>query len=130
MSTIFTRIIEGEIPGTFVHRDEVCVAFMSINPLAPGHLLVVPRAEVDHWVDLPEETVAHLFSVAQRLSRALSTSFECDRIGVIVAGYEVPHCHVHLVPTRSMTDLDFSRAAASVEREELERHARAILAAL
>lgn len=130
MTSVFSRIIAGEIPGSFVHEDDVCVSFMTINPIAPGHLLVVPRAEVDHWIDLPHEVVTRLFAASHRISRALASVFDCERVGLVVAGYEVPHCHVHLVPTRSMADIDFSRAAASVDRSRLDEQAAAISSAL
>ena len=130
MTTIFTRIIRGEIPGTFVWRDDRCVAFMSINPLATGHVLVVPIEEVDHWIDAPAELVSHLFRVTHAIGLAQRAAFACDRVGVIVAGYEVPHTHVHVVPTTSMSELSFANAAASVPRDDLERAAAAIRAAL
>lgn len=130
MATIFTRIIAGEIPGTFVHRDDQCVVFLSINPLANGHALVVPIAEYDHWVDLPADLAAHLFAVAHRIGRAQAVAFGCERVGVIVAGYEVPHTHIHLVPTNDMRELNFANAAASVTRDELDHAAAAITAAL
>ena len=130
MTTIFTRIINREIPGTFVHEDEHCVAFMSINPLADGHLLVIPRQEVDHWVDLPPVLAAHLFAVSHRISLALTKAFPCERVGLIIAGYEVNHCHIHLVPTTDMRQLDFKNAAATVSRETLQANADAIIAAL
>lgn len=126
MATIFSRIIAGDIPGTFVHRDEHCVVFMSINPLARGHALVVPVAEVDHWVDLDPALAAHLFAVAHRVGRAQQAAFECERVGLIIAGYEVPHTHLHVVPTSSMRQLDFSNAAGSVDRDDLEAAAAAI----
>jgi len=130
MPTVFTRIISGELPGTFVHRDELCVAFMSINPLAPGHTLVVPIDEVDHWVDLSVELAAHLFAVAHRIGRAQQQAFACDRIGLIIAGYEVPHTHLHVIPTRHMGHLNFANAAASVSPDDLRAAADAIIAAL
>lgn len=130
MSTVFTKIINGDIPGTFVYRDEACVAFMSINPMADGHVLVVPRDEVDHWVDLSPYLSSHLFEVSHRISRALQKAFPCERIGLIIAGYEVPHCHIHLIPTDNMGQLSFSNAAASVERAALEKNARRIIDAL
>lgn len=126
MSTIFTRIIAGEIPGTFVWRDDRCVAFMSINPIARGHVLVVPIDEVDHWLDAPADLVAHLFEVTRVVGLAQQAAFACERVGVIVAGYEVPHTHVHVIPTSSMADVSFANAAASVERDELESAAQAI----
>jgi diadenosine tetraphosphate (Ap4A) HIT family hydrolase len=130
MATIFTRIIDGDIPGTFVHRDQHCVAFMSINPLAPGHALVVPIAEVDHWVDLDPPLASHLFGVAHRIGRAQRTAFACERVGLIIAGYEVPHAHLHLIPTQHMGQFDFRNAAPSADRAQLQAGADAIIAAL
>jgi diadenosine tetraphosphate (Ap4A) HIT family hydrolase len=130
VATIFTRIIQGEIPGTFVWRDEECVAFMSINPLAHGHTLVVPIAEIDHWVDAPPGLAAHLFEVTHRVAQAQREAFTPERVGVIIAGYEVPHAHIHVVPTSSMAQLDFSNAQANVDRAELEAAANALRALL
>lgn len=130
MTTIFTRIINGDIPGTFVYRDELCVAFLSINPLADGHVLVVPIEEVDHWIDLSPSLSAHLFEVSHRISQALARAFPCERVGLMIAGYEINHCHIHLVPTQSMHDLNFANAAATISREDLEAHASRIVAAL
>lgn len=130
MTTIFTRIIRGEIPGTFVYNDEACVAFMSINPLADGHVLVVPKDEVDHWVDLSPYLSSHLFEVSHKISRALQNAFPCERVGLIIAGYEVNHCHIHLVPTIDMNQLNFANAAASVDRATLEENAAKIKTAL
>ena len=130
MTTIFTRIINGEIPGTFVHRDEACVAFMSINPMADGHVLVIPLDEVEHWVDLSPYIASHLFEVSHRISRALAIAFPCEKVGLIIAGYEVNHSHIHLIPTTHMGQLSFANAAASVERSALEEHAEKITAVL
>lgn len=126
MPTLFTRIIEGEIPGTFVWRDDQCVAFLSINPLRRGHTLVVPKLEIDHWIDCPPELSNHLFTVAGRIGAALQTVFQPTRIGLMIAGLEVPHMHIHVVPMDGVHDLDFSNAATSVEREDLEDAADAI----
>ena len=126
MPTLFTRIIEGEIPGTFVWRDDMCVAFLSINPLRPGHTLVVPIEEIDHWVDCPGELRDHLFSVSQTIGRAIHAAFGSVRVGLMIAGLEVPHLHIHVVPIAGVHDLDFANAAASVDREELEATAEAI----
>jgi diadenosine tetraphosphate (Ap4A) HIT family hydrolase len=123
-------IINGDIPGTFVHRDEHCVVFMSINPMAPGHALVVPIAEIDHWIDAPPELSAHLFAVAHRIGRAQQTAFGCEKVGMIIAGYEVPHAHIHLVPTNEMSELSFANAAASVARDDLDTWADKIRTAL
>ena len=120
MATLFTRIIDGEIPGTFVWEDDRCVAFLSINPLTPGHTLVVPRDEVDHWIDLPDDLAQHLMSVARTIGRAQQQAFVSERVAVIIAGYEIPHTHLHVFPTTNMGQLDFANAAASISREELD----------
>ena len=130
MATLFTHIINGDIPGTFVYRDELCVVFLTINPLADGHVLVVPIEEVDHWVDLSPSLSQHLFAISHRISKALQTAFPCERVGLIIAGYEVNHCHIHLIPTQNLGQFNFANAAASVKREDLEAHAERILAAL
>lgn len=130
MPTVFTRIIDGELPGTFVWRDEQCVAFLSIHPLRPGHVLVVPRVEIDHWIDLPDDVADHLFRVARTLARAVQSAFGPTKVGLMIAGLEVPHTHLHVVPIDGPHDLDFANAAASVEREELTRVAASIRAAL
>ena len=130
MATVFTHIIEGRIPGTFVWRDDLCVAFLSINPIAPGHTLVVPRREVDHWLDLEAREAAHLYEVSRVIGLAQREAFPCERVGLIVAGFEVPHTHIHVIPTRSMADLSFSNAASTVPREVLEDRAESIRARL
>ena len=126
MPTVFSLIIAGRIPGTFVWRDERCVAFMSINPMAHGHTLVVPVEELDHWVDGDPELVAHLFEVTRIIGVAQRAAFGCERVGVILAGYEVPHTHVHVIPTNDMRELSFANAASSVDRATLEAAAEAI----
>ena len=110
MATLFTKIIEGEIPGRFVWRDERAVVFLTIAPITPGHVLVVPIEEVDHWIDLDPELAAHLMRVAREVGRAQMQAFEPRRVGMIIAGLEVPHCHLHLVPIDSEAELSFSRA--------------------
>ena len=126
MGTIFTRIIDGELPGTFVWRDDSAVAFMSVNPLARGHALVVPVAEVDHWIDLDPGLATHLFDLARRIGIAQAAAFGCERVGLIVAGYEVPHAHLHVVPTDSMRQLSFENAATGFDPDDLEAAAQAI----
>ncbi len=130
MPTIFSMIIAGDLPGTFVWRDDRCVAFLSINPLAPGHTLVVPVDEIDHWLDAPPDLQAHLFDVARQIGDAQVTAFAPARVGLIVAGFEVPHLHIHVVPTMTMADLDFANAATSVVPDALEQAATAITGAL
>ena len=130
MTTVFTRIIAGELPGMFVWRDDRCVAFMSINPIAAGHVLVVPIDEIDHWVEAPADLVAHVFEVTRVIGLAQRDAFDCERIGVIIAGYEVPHTHVHVIPTNSMADVSFANAAPSVDPAELQAAAEAIRTSL
>ena len=121
MPTIFTRIIDGEIPGRFVWRDDVCVAFMDVRPLNRGHVLVVPRAEVDHWVDLDEAAVSHLMGVAHRVAAAhQAAGLAPGRVGLMIAGFEVPHVHVHVVPISTMAHLDFSQADTSPDPADLD----------
>jgi histidine triad (HIT) family protein len=107
MTTLSSRILRGELPARFVWQDDLCAVFLSIAPLRPGHALVVPRAEVDHWIDLPADTAAHLMTVAHAIGKAQQEAFEPARIGLMIAGFEVPHVHVHVVPTEGMADLDF-----------------------
>lgn len=129
MATLFTKIINGDIPATFVYEDDLCVAFMDIQPLTTGHLLVVPREEVDHWVDLSDELSAHLFAVAKKIGRAQKQAFGCERVGVVIQGYEVPHVHIHLFPTNQLQDFDprNKRESTAEEREEAAAKIRAEL---
>ncbi len=126
MTTIFSRIIEGELPGTFVWRDREVVAFMSINPLARGHVLVVPVAEVDHWIDADAALSTRLFHVTRAIGIAQQKAFGCERVGVMVAGYEVPHAHIHVIPTNSMSQFSFANAATSFDPVDLEAAAESI----
>jgi histidine triad (HIT) family protein len=119
MATLFTRIIDGELPGTFVWQDEHCVAFLSIQPLRPGHTLVVPRQEIDHWLDCPADLRDHLMAVCQHIARAIDAEWSPAKVGLMIAGLEVPHLHVHLVPMWAVHDLDFARAQPG-DRDELE----------
>jgi histidine triad (HIT) family protein len=126
MATLFSRIIQGEIPAIFVWRDDLAVAFMSINPLRSGHTLVVPREEVDHWLDCAPPLREHLLDVARAIGQAQQKVYRPERIGLVIAGLEVPHLHVHVVPINTAADLDFSRAAKSVEQADLEEAASSI----
>jgi histidine triad (HIT) family protein len=129
MATIFTRIIEGELPGRFIHRDERAVAFLSIAPLRPGHTLVVPTAEIDHWVEAPPGLNAHLMDVAQRVGQAQQQVFSPARIALMIAGLEVPHLHLHVVPIRDETDMSFANARSDVDPAELDDAAERLRAA-
>lgn len=128
--TLFTRIIQGQIPGTFVYRDDLCVAFMTISPITAGHVLVVPIDEVDEWTDLSSELSSHLFKVAAQIGEAQKMAFKCERIALIIAGFEVPHCHLHLIPSNSMADLNFENAVTSSNRDDLEQSSTLIIAEL
>jgi histidine triad (HIT) family protein len=130
MTTIFTRIIDGELPGRFVWRDDHCVTLLSINPLQPGHALVVPILEIDHWIDLPPTLAEHLMHVSHLVGRAQQEAFSPERIGLIIAGFEVPHAHVHVLPVGGMGDFDFSHAAASVDPVEQDQIAETLRATL
>lgn len=110
MSTLFSRIIEGEIPGRFVWRDDRCVAFLTIAPLRPGHTLVVPRHEIDEWTDAPGDLLTHLMMVAQHIGAAQKAGFDAPRAGMVIAGFEVPHLHVHVFPAWDINDFDFAKA--------------------
>ena len=129
MPSIFTRIINGELPGHFVWKDSEVVAFMTIQPIREGHVLLIPRAEIDHWDHVPEATAQHLMRVAQRITRAIKVAWNPARVGLIVAGFEVPHAHLHLIPADEMADLSFARAKAS-SAEELASAATTLRAAL
>lgn len=130
MPTVFSRIIRGDLPGEFVWKDSLSVGFMSINPMAFGHTLIVPRLEVDHWIDADPSLVRHLFDVTHIVGLAQQRAFQPARIGVIIAGYEVPHVHVHVIPTNDMSELSFANAAHSVSSSDLQEAARRIRVAL
>lgn len=130
MPTVFTRVINGELPGRFVWRDDRCVAFLSIRPLRPGHTLVVPITEIDHWLDLEPGLAGHLFTAAQAIGKALQHGFEPVKVGVVIAGLEVPHVHIHLVPIDGVHDLDFDRQDPNPDPAALDRAAATIRASL
>lgn len=130
MATLFTRIIEGEIPGRFVWRDDRAVAFLTIAPITTGHTLVVPVAEVDHWLDLDADLASHLTLVAQAVGRAQQATFDPVRVGLMVAGLEVPHCHLHVLPIGSEGDLSFSKADHSPDPAVLDDAAERLRDAL
>jgi histidine triad (HIT) family protein len=130
MASVFTRIIEGELPGRFVFRDDRCVAFLSIAPLQPGHTLVVPIEEVDHWLDLDPALCGHLMVVARQIGRAVDAAFSPTRVGLMIAGLEVPHVHLHVVPIGGMADLDFANVDTDPDPASLDDAAERIRVAL
>ncbi|MBA2337358.1 MAG: HIT family protein, partial [Acidimicrobiia bacterium] len=110
----------GELPARFVWQDDRFVGFLSINPLADGHVLVVPRHEVDHWIDADDELLAQLISVSRIIGQALQETFSRTKVGLTIVGLEVPHLHIHLVPIDSMGDLDFAAADPSPDPDHLD----------
>lgn len=130
MSTLFSRIIKGEIPGRFVWRDERCVAFLTIAPLRPGHTLVVPRSEVDEWTNVDDDLLTHLVAVAKHIGAAQKAAFDAPRAGLIIAGFEVPHLHVHVFPAWSVNDFDFGNAEPNPDPAELDAAADTLRQAL
>ena len=129
MASIFTQIMQHELPGYFVWKDELAVAVMTIAPINPGHILVIPREEIDHWDDLPPELANHLMKVARILARALKTAYSPKRVGLVIAGLEVPHTHIHLFPVNELSDFDFSKARMA-EKSELAQSADEVCQAL
>lgn len=130
MATLFTKIIQGEIPGRFVYQDDQAVAFLTIAPLKPGHTLVVPRAEVDHWLDADPELLSHLMRVAQRVGKAIQTVWNPEKVGVAIVGLEVPHLHIHLSPIWAVGDMDFAKQDTHASPESLDQAAEQIRQAL
>ncbi len=126
MSTIFTRIINREIPGHIVAEDDRFICFLDINPLVPGHCLVVPKQEVDYIFDLDDQTLADLHVFSKKVAKALEKAVTCLRIGVSVIGIEVPHAHVHLIPLNTMDDINFSRPKLNPDQDELAAMAEKI----
>ena len=126
MASVFSRIIAGELPGTFVWKDEACVAFLSNRPLRPGHVLVVPRLEVNHWIDLEARLLTHLANTAQAIGKAQMEAFKPARIGLVLAGLEVPHVHFHVVPIRGVHDLDFGNQDPSPDPAMMGEAAKSI----
>ena len=130
MATLFSKIIDGEIPGRFVHTDDLAVAFLTIAPIRPGHTLVVPRAEVDQWTDAEPGLLAHCTAVAQRIGQAQKKIWGAPRTSLIIAGFEVPHLHLHVFPTWDLADLDFAKADPNPSAESLDEAARQLREAL
>ncbi|MEX1281114.1 MAG: HIT family protein [Acidimicrobiia bacterium] len=120
MATLFTRIIDGELPGRFVWSDDRCVAFLTIAPISRGHTLVVPRTEVDHWLDADPALLAHLTAVARTIGLGIDRAFSPRRVALLVAGFEVPHLHVHVLGAASEHDLKFENADPDVGAERLD----------
>ena len=130
MSSIFSKIIANEIPCYKIAENEFCFSFLDINPLQKGHVLVVPKKEVDQLFDLEDKTYFELFSLSKTISSAIKKSFNCNRVDMAVIGLEVPHAHVHLIPINHENDMNFSQPKKSLTSEEFESIASKIIANL
>lgn len=130
MPSIFTQILQGKLPARFVWQDERAVAFLTINPVKPGHTLVVTREEVDHWIELDPDLAQHVMKVCHGVGRAIQRAFAPRRVGQAIVGIEVPHVHVHLIPIDAIADLNFANADPNPRAEDLDDAATRIRTAL
>jgi len=130
MATIFSRIIDGEIPSYRIHEDDRYYAFLDINPLAKGHTLVVPKVETDYLFDLDDDLIGGMMVFARKVALAIDKTMDCKRVGVAVLGLEVPHAHIHLVPINGLHDIEFSRPKLSFTDEEFKVTAHIISEAI
>ena len=118
MATLFTRIIQGEIPSYKIHEDEKYYAFLDINPLTKGHTLVVPKQETDYIFDLDDKTLAEMILFAKKIAQQIKEKINCKRVAMVVLGMEVPHAHIHLIPINSESDVDFHKAKLQLTNDE------------
>ncbi len=130
MTSIFTKIINGKLPGRFVYEDDEFVAFLTIEPMTQGHTLVVPRAQIDQWQDVDPAVFARCMAVSQRIGRAVTKAFGAQRAGLLIAGLEVPHLHVHVFPAYHLTDFGFAGVDRNPSPESLDEAQAKIKAAL
>ncbi len=130
MPTIFSKIIAGEIPSYKIAENDRFYAFLDINPLSPGHTLVVPKQEIDKYFDLEPELLSELNLFAQKVAHAMRSVIPCQRIGQIVFGLEVPHAHIHLIPIRTEADMSFTKAREQISSEKMKELAELIRSAL
>lgn len=132
MASVFTQILEGKLPGHLVWKDDQAFALMTIQPLQPGHVLVMPRIEYDHWDDLPEALTGSLMTVSRNLAKAIKGAFPCARVGLAICGLEIPHTHIHLFPINRIEDFNFGKgkAAGADELADAAARIRAQLSAL
>lgn len=130
MASIFTRIVNGEIPSYKVAENDRFYAFLDINPLVPGHTLVIPKQETDYLFDIEDLEYQDLMLFAKRVAEGVKKAIPCKRVGVAVLGMEVPHAHIHLVPLQQEGDMDFRKEKAQLTKEEFERIAKAIADAI
>lgn len=127
MATIFTKIVKGEIPSYKIFEDERFYAFLDINPMAKGHTLVIPKKEVDYLFDIDDEMLKEMIVLSKRIAKAIEKAIECNRVGVMVVGLEVPHAHIHLIPIQSEGDMNLSNKRVELSKEEFEKIANDIV---
>jgi diadenosine tetraphosphate (Ap4A) HIT family hydrolase len=130
MPTVFTQIINGDLPGRIVYSDDSVAAFLTIAPLTLGHTLVVPREETDDWTQLDPALWSHVMDVSRTIGAAVRVAFDAPRAGLVVAGFEVPHAHVHVFPAWHMSDFDFANVQTDVPAEDLDAAHKRLLDAL
>ncbi|MDT5092891.1 MAG: hypothetical protein QOH60_2254 [Mycobacterium sp.] len=130
MASVFTKIINGELPGRFVYEDDEVVAFLTIQPMTQGHTLVVPRAEIDQWQDVEPAAFNKVMAVSQLIGKAVCEAFGAERAGVIIAGLEIPHLHVHVFPARDLSDFGFANVDPNPSQESLDEAQAKIKAAV
>lgn len=130
MASLFTKIVQGEIPCHKIAESDDFLAFLDIFPLQKGHTLVIPKKEVDHFFDLEENLLSRIMVFAQKVAKAIQATIPCERIGIAVIGLEVPHAHVHLIPINKMNDMNFENEKLKLSQEELSKIAAAIRAKL
>lgn len=130
MSTVFTMIMKGEIPGRIIWQDEKTVAFFTIEPFQYGHTLVVPREEIDHWVDMPQDLASHVFGVVHKVSEGLQKAFDPQRVGMIIAGFDVPHTHIHVWPSQHQSEFTFEQANRNPDAAAMDEAAAKLREAL
>jgi diadenosine tetraphosphate (Ap4A) HIT family hydrolase len=130
MASVFSKIINGELPGRFVYEDDEVVAFLTIQPMTQGHTLVVPRAEIDQWQDVEPAAFNKVMAVSQLIGKAVCKAFGAERAGVIIAGLEVPHLHVHVFPAYNLTDFGFANVDPNPSQESLDEAQAKIKAAV
>lgn len=118
MSTVFTKILQGDLPGRFIYRDETVAAFLSIEPIAYGHTLVVPVEEVDKWTDLSPALWTHMNEIAKEIGQALIDAYGSERAGYLIAGFEVPHAHIHVFPANDMSGYNLANVTPADETDQ------------
>ena len=130
MASIFSKIVRGEIPSYKVAEDEHYYAFLDINPLVEGHVLVIPKEETDYLFDLGDDELSGIMVFAKKVAKAISKAIPCKRVGVAVIGLDVPHAHIHLIPLQDMRDIDFGRPKLKLSQEKFQAIAAKIVAAI